>query len=283
MLLLGAHFSIAGGLHEAPLIAGRYGCTALQLFTKNSNTWKERVVTDEEIARFREVCQELGIRAVASHAAYLINLGSPEPLKHHMSKEALIHELKRSSGLHIPYVVLHPGAHMDSGEEKGCLRVAKTINEIFDRIPPSQTKLLLETTAGQGSNIGCTFEQLAFMVENIEDKDQVGFCFDTCHVFAAGYDIRTPKAYAKTMEKFDETLGLKNLCLIHLNDSKKGLGGRIDRHEHIGKGMIGPTAFKEIMNDKRLETVPKILETPKGKGKIDYDAINLKVLRDMVA
>lgn len=282
MLLLGAHFSIAGGFHEALLIARRYKCTALQLFTKNSNTWKERIVTDEEISQFHKVREEVGIRAVASHASYLINLASPEPRKHHMSKEALIHELNRSTSLNIPYVVLHPGAHMASGEEKGCLRVAETINEIFDQPPPSQTRLLLETTAGQGSNIGYTFEQLAFMVKNIGDKDRIGFCFDTCHVFAAGYDIRTPKAYAKTMEKFDEILGLKNLCLIHLNDSKKGLGSRIDRHEHITKGMIGTAAFKEIMNDKRLETIPKILETPKGKGEIDYDAINLKVLRDMV-
>ncbi len=282
LILLGAHFSIAGGLHKALLTAKRYGCTALQLFTKNSNTWKERIVTDEEIDLFRQTRKEVEITAIASHTSYLINLASPEGQKHHMSKEALIHELERSASLDIPYVVLHPGAHMESGEENGCLRIAETINEVFDRVPPGETKLLLETTAGQGTNIGYTFEQLALIIEHIKDKDRVGICFDTCHTFAAGYDIRTPEAYAKTMEKFDGILGLNNLCLLHINDSKKGLGSRIDRHEHIGKGEIGPTAFKEIMNDTRLETVPKILETPKGKGATDYDKINLGVLRNMM-
>lgn len=282
MLLLGAHFSIAGGLHKAILTAKQYSCTALQLFTKSSNTWKERIVTAEEIDLFRQAREKTGITAIASHASYLINPASPEGQKHHMSGEALVHELERSASLDIPYVVLHPGAHMESGEESGCVRVAKTINEVFDRVPSSNTRLLLETTAGQGSNIGYTFEQLALIVEHIKDKDRVGICLDTCHAFAAGYDIRTPKAYKKTMEKFDEILGLNNLYLIHLNDSKKGLGSRIDRHEHIGKGMIGTLAFKEIMNDKRLEAVPKILETPKAKGDTDYDMINLKVLRNMV-
>ncbi|MFH1675058.1 MAG: deoxyribonuclease IV [Pseudomonadota bacterium] len=282
MLLLGAHFSIAGGLHKALLTAKRYGCTALQLFTKNSNTWKERIVTDDEIDQFRQARKDTGITAIASHTSYLINPASPEGQKHHMSKEALVHELERSASLDIPYVVLHPGAHMESGEEKGCIRVAGSINEIFDRVPHSGTRLLLETTAGQGTNIGYTFEQLALIIEHIKDKDRIGICFDTCHTFAAGYDIRTPEAYAKTMEKFDGIIGLDNLYVIHMNDSKKGLGSRIDRHEHIGKGEIGAAAFKEIMNDKRLETIPKILETPKGKGEKDYDKINLEVLRNMV-
>jgi deoxyribonuclease-4 len=282
LILLGAHFSIAGGLHKALLTAKQYGCTALQLFTKNSNTWKERIVTDEEIDLFRQARKEVGITAIASHTSYLINPASPEGQKHHMSKEALVHELERSASLDIPYVVLHPGAHMESGEEKGCLKIAETINEVFDRVPPGETKLLLETTAGQGTNIGYTFEQLALIIKHIKDKDRVGICFDTCHTFAAGYDIRTPEAYAKTMEKFDGIIGLDNLYMIHMNDSKKGLGSRIDRHEHIGKGEIGATAFKEIMNEKRLETIPKILETPKGKGETDYDKINLEVLRKML-
>lgn len=282
MLLLGAHFSIAGGLHKTLLIAHRYGCTALQIFTKNSNTWKERIVTDEEIDQFRQVREEVGITAIAAHTSYLINLASPEKQKHHMSKEALVHELERSADLDITYVVLHPGAHMGSGEKNASMRVAEAVNEVFDRVPPSDTRLLLETTAGQGSNIGHTFEQLALMVKHIRDKDRVGICFDTCHAFAAGYDIRTLEAYEKTMEQFDKLLGLNNLNVIHLNDSKKGLGSHVDRHEHIGKGMIGTDAFNEIMNDTRFDTVPKILETPKGKGTIDYDAINLKALRDMV-
>lgn len=282
MLLLGAHFSIAGGLHQALVTAKRYGCTALQLFTKNSNTWKERIVTDEEVSQFHQAREDAGITAIASHTSYLINLASPEGRKLHISKEALIHELNRSASLAIPYVVLHPGAHMEIGEEKGCIRVAETINEIFDRVPPSGTRLLLETTAGQGTNVGYTFEQLALIIEHTTDKDRVGICFDTCHTFAAGYDIRTPEAYEKTIANFHRILGLNQLCLIHLNDSKKGLGSRIDRHEHIGKGEIGSAAFKEIMNDERLENVPKILETPKGKGETDYDKINLEVLRNML-
>lgn len=282
MLLLGAHFSIAGGLHKAFLIAQQYRCTALQIFTKNSTTWKERIVTDKEIDLFRKARREVGIKAIASHASYLINPASPEGRKHHLSKEALIHELNRSASLDIPYVVLHPGAHMGTGEKSACAKIAETINEIFSRVPPSRTKLLLETTAGQGSNVGYTFEQLALMIGDIKDKDRVGICFDTCHAFAAGYDIRTPETYEKTMKSLDKIIGLTNLYLIHLNDSKMGLGSRKDRHEHIGKGMIGLAAFAQIMNDKRLEHIPKILETPKGNGKTDYDAINLRVLRDMI-
>ena len=283
LLLIGAHFSIAGGLHKALLTAQRYRCTAVQIFTKNATTWKERIITQEESDLFRKVRGQTGVKAVASHASYLINLASPEERKHDMSKQAFACELKRSAMLDIPYVVLHPGSHMGTGEETGLARIAEAINQVFDHVSPSGTRLLLETTAGQGSNLGYTFEQLAFLIKSIRDKDRVGVCLDTCHVFAAGYDIRTPKTYNKTMEEFDTVIGLSNLYLIHVNDSRNELGSRKDRHEHIGKGFIGPDAFAEIMNDTRLEDIPKILETPKGDGKTDYDAINLKALRDFIS
>jgi deoxyribonuclease-4 len=284
-ILLGAHFSIAGGLHKAILTASDYGCNALQIFTKNSNQWKERILTDEDIERFNEAREATGIQIICSHSSYLINLGSPEKSKFNRSIKALKHELVRSSQLSIPYVIIHPGSHMGKGEEKGLRRVALGINKTFDAVPKMTCRLLLETTAGQGSNLGYTFEHLAQISELVEEEEQIGFCFDTCHTFAAGYDLSTKKAYQKTMKAFNSIVGLDRLCAIHLNDAKKGLGSRRDRHEHIGKGAIGIEAFRCIMNDPRLKNVPKILETPKGKGKgrLDYDRMNLKRLRSLVS
>jgi len=284
-ILLGAHFSIAGGLHKAIFTASRYGCTALQIFTKNSNQWKERTLTDEDIERFNEARELTGIESICSHTSYLINLGSPEKSKFNRSIQALKHELVRSSQLHIPYVVMHPGSHMGKGEETGLRRVALGINKTFDAAPKTTCRLLLETTAGQGSNLGYTFEHLAEIAELVEAKERIGFCFDTCHTFAAGYDFSTKKAYQKTMRAFDNIVGLDRLRAIHLNDAKKGLGSKRDRHEHIGKGAIGIEAFRCIMNDPRLKDVPKILETPKGKGKgrVDYDRMNLKRLQSLVS
>ena len=282
-ILLGAHFSIAGGLHKAILTASKYGCNALQIFTKNSNQWRERILTDEEIGRFNEVRELTGIENVCSHTSYLINLGSPERDQFNRSVRALKQELVRSSQLSIPYVIMHPGSHMGKGEEKGLRQVALGINKTFDAARKSTCRLLLETTAGQGSNLGYTFEHLAQISEWVEAKGRIGFCLDTCHVFAAGYDLRTKKAYQKTMRAFDRTLGLDRLCAIHLNDARKGLGSRRDRHAHIGKGAIGIDAFRWIMNDRRLRNVPKILETPKGKKRVDYDRMNLNLLRSLVS
>jgi deoxyribonuclease-4 len=282
-ILLGAHFSIAGGLHKALFTASAYGCTALQIFTKNANTWQERTLTDDEIERFNEARELTGIESICSHTSYVINLASPEKSKFNRSVKALKQEFLRSSQANIPYVILHPGSHMGRGEEKGLRRVALGINRTFERTPEMTCRLLLETTAGQGSNLGYTFEHLAQISELVEAKDRIGFCFDTCHTFAAGYDISTKKAYRATMQAFDSVLGLKRLFAIHLNDAKKGLGSKRDRHEHIGRGAIGIDAFRCIMNDRRLKTVPKILETPKGKGAVDYDRMNLNRLRSLVS
>lgn len=277
--LLGAHFSISKGLHEAVYTAKSYDCNALQLFTKNANTWKERVLSKQEIDLFKKSKDETGIHLIASHTSYLINLASPEKNKHFMSCQALKKELVRSSMLGIPYVVLHPGSHMGSGAKEGMNRIADSINEIFMETGDNHTRLLLETTAGQGSSLGHTFEQLSSMLGSVKNIERIGVCLDTCHIFAAGYDIRTKTAYHQTIDTFQSIIGLKNLYLIHLNDSKKSLGSRVDRHEHIGEGSIGIKAFEYVMKDERLAHIAKIIETPKEKEGKEWDKVNLKRLR----
>ena len=279
---MGAHLSIAGGLHKAVFNASEYGCSALQIFTKNANTWKERRLSDDDIEQFDAARKKTGIRWICSHAAYLINLASPDPGKFERSMEALENELVRSSQLNLPYVIMHPGSHMGAGEGTGLRRVSEGINRVFDRVPEATSQLLLETAAGQGSNVGHTFEQLAAISDKVEVKERIGFCLDTCHVFAAGYDLRTKTAYRETMQAFYRVIGLDRLRVIHLNDTKKGLGSRIDRHEHIGRGAIGINAFTFILNDPQLKGLPKIIETPKKEGPVDYDRINLNRLRSLI-
>jgi len=281
-LLLGAHFSIAGGLHKAIQTASGYGCNVLQVFTKNANTWTEPRLTQAEIGRFLAETANQGIDSVSSHGAYLINLASPDKNKRQRSITALTNELFRSAQLGIDNVIIHPGAHMGSGEKAGTERVASAIRSIMEALPDSPCKLLLETTAGQGTNLGHTFEQLAAIWAMTGHDERVGFCLDTCHVFAAGYDLRTKKTYEQTIRAFDKAIGLKRLFIVHLNDAKKALGSRIDRHEHIGAGTIGTQAFRLIMNDARLRAIPKILETPKKKDGVDYDQRNLQQLRSLV-
>ncbi len=278
---LGAHFSIAGGLHKALVRAGDYGCTAVQIFTKNASTWKERILTDQDIEAFGGARRETGIGAIASHTAYLINLASPEKKKFDRACTALTGEMTRSAQLGIPWVVHHPGAHMGTGETAGIQRIAEGINRVLHETQDNGPRLLLETCAGQGTTLGHTFEQLAAIFERVEQRDRLGFCLDTCHIFAAGYDIRTETAYHQTMAAFDRILGLDRLKVIHTNDARRELGSRVDRHHHIGKGEIGSLGFSLIMNDKRLAHIPKILETPKKEGGIDWDRRNLDCLSGM--
>jgi len=279
--LLGAHLSIAKGLHNAIYEAETLGCRALQIFTKNAHTWKERDLSNEEIQKFEIAKTETGIKSIASHTSYLINLAGNTEKKHAMSCKALEQELIRSSMLNIPYVVLHPGFHMGQGEKPGIRKIADSINKIFSKIPGNAPRLLLETSAGQGTSLAHTFKQLANMIKMIQNKDKIGICLDTCHIFAAGYDIRSKSDYIKTIDLFDSIIGIDYLDVIHLNDSKKDIGSRVDRHEHIGKGFIGIEAFKYFMNDKRFINIPKIIETPKEKAGINRDKINLKVLKNL--
>ena len=281
--LLGAHFSIAKGMHHALHEAAAYGCNTLQIFTKNASAWKEKVLKDEDIGQFKASIEETGIEKIASHTSYLINLAAVEKQKHKLACHALKQELIRSSQLSIPYVVLHPGAHMGRGVEAGIDQIAASINNIFQDTPDVRTRLLLETTAGQGTGVGHTFEQLSKIIDKIIRKDRIGVCLDTCHIFAAGYDIRTTADFRKTIKAFDTAVGLNRLHLIHLNDSKKDFGSRVDRHSHIGQGRIGLNGFRFFMNDSRFRHIPKILETDKGKKGEDWDKINLDRLRSLVS
>jgi len=280
-LLLGAHFSIAKGLHQAILSADSYNCNTLQIFTKNAQTWKEKTLTEKEIKKFKHTKEQTGIHQIISHTSYLINIAGPDKKKAEMSCEALKQEFIRCRQLDIPYTVLHPGSHMGDGEEKGINRITDNINQIFSATEEITTRLLLETTAGQGSSIGHTFEQLATIIEKIHDQSRIGICLDTCHIFAAGYDISDKKGYKNTIKDFDDIIGLKNLFVIHLNDTQKACNTRVDRHEHIGDGFIGLDAFKLIVNDSRLQNIPKILETPKLKNEQDADSINLELFRQL--
>ncbi len=280
-LILGAHFSIAKGLHKAFEEAVKYQCNALQLFTKNASTWKERYLNEAEILPFKKAMAETGIRHVAAHTSYLINIAGNDPEKTTMSADALKNELIRCDQLDIPLLVLHPGSHLGDGEALGIQRIADAVNKIFDAVPRVKTRLLLETTAGQGSNLGYTFEQIAAMIEKIDDQNRIGVCLDTCHIFAAGYDLTTKAAYRKTMDSFESVIGLSRLYLIHVNDAKKRCGSRVDRHEHIGDGEIGLDGFACLVNDPKLAAIPKILETPKKKDGKDADAVNLKRLRTL--
>ena len=280
--LLGAHFSIAGGLEKALYTAADYGCNAAQLFTKNASTWKERDITEEEAARFAVAAEKTGIREIAAHTAYLINLAALDPEKHTRSCAALGRELVRASQLAIPYVVLHPGAHMGTGEKRGIARIIDSINRVADSVGELRTRLLIETTAGQGSVLGHRFEQIAQILETVEAAEHIGACLDTCHIFAAGYDIRSAEGVARTLDEFDRTVGLRHLFLLHLNDAKKGLGSRVDRHEHIGRGKIGKAGFRAVMIEPRLRRIAKIIETPKTVAGKDWDRVNLALLRSFV-
>jgi deoxyribonuclease-4 len=280
-LLLGAHFSIAKGLDKAIIEADAYHCNTLQIFTKNASTWKEKFLTEKQIHDFIETKQKTGIDKIISHTSYLINIAGPDAKKAAMSCKALTQEVIRCGQLEIPYIVLHPGSHMGEGEQKGIQRITDNINRIFAATDGISARLLLETTAGQGTSIGHTFEQLDAIIKKVKDKSRIGICLDTCHIFAAGYDISNKKGYENTIKAFDDIIGLKKLFAIHLNDTKKACNTRVDRNEHIGEGCIGLDAFKYIMNDEQLNNIPKILETPKFKGSEDADRINLKLLRRM--
>jgi deoxyribonuclease-4 len=280
-LRLGAHESIAGGLYKAFDRAQSVGCEAVQIFVKPNRQWAVKPLTEEDIARFKAKADETGIQPVVGHASYLLNLATLDEALWTKSRDMLTVELERCEALGVPYLVLHPGSHVGAGEDAGLARVAQALGEVHAATPGFQAQILLETTAGQGSSLGHRFEHLAWLMEHAPEGERLGVCLDTCHVFAAGYELRTPEGYATTMEAFDRVIGLEQLKAIHLNDSKGDLGNRKDRHEHIGKGGIGLEGFRHIMNDPRLAGLPGLLETPKGK-ELREDAENLAALRALI-
>lgn len=280
-ILLGAHTSIAGGVDKAVERAAKIGCTTFQLFTKNSNQWKAKPLSDQVVQNYKRLIKLENLKPVIAHDSYLINLCAKDKTILKKSREAFIDELERCELLGIDYLNFHPGSHMGLGEEDGIKLIAESINIAHENTKGFKVKSMIETTAGQGTSIGFKFEQIRKIIDLVEDKKRLAVCVDTCHIFAAGYDIRTEKGYIKTFEEFDEIIGLKFLKAFHMNDSKKGLGERIDRHEHIGKGKIGLNGFRFIMNDERFFTIPKILETPKGED-MKEDVINMRKLKSLI-
>ena len=278
--LLGAHVSIAGGVFNAIPNGERIGANAIQIFSKNQTRWVSKPLSDEDAQKFRQAWAESSIREVVIHDSYLINLGSPDPALLEKSRNAFLDEMDRAEKLGVRYLVFHPGSHMKAGEEVGLNTIADSLNRLLAARPDYQVKLLLEVTAGQGTNLGYTFEQLAYIRDRVNGKERVGICLDTAHAFAAGYELRTPEGYEETFRKFDAILGLENLFAIHLNDTNKELGSHVDRHEHIGQGLLGVETFRRLINDPRFVALPKLLETP---GKEEDFKRNLDLLKSLLA
>lgn len=259
---VGAHVSIAGGVENAPLNAVAIGARAFAMFTKNQRQWKSKPLTPESVAAFRANLEKAGIapRHVLPHDGYLINVGHPDAEKREVSVQALLDEARRAETLGLVYLNFHPGSHLGQSSETECLgHIADAVNRIIAEVP--RVVPVIEATAGQGSNVGHRFEHLAAIIERVKEQSRVGVCLDTCHIFAAGYDIRTPEAYERTMAEFERVVGFGFLRGLHLNDAMFALGSRKDRHHSIGKGVLGETAFSLLMNDPRLDDLPLVLET----------------------
>jgi deoxyribonuclease-4 len=277
----GAHMSISGGLHNAFTLGQSVGCESLQIFTKNQQQWRAKPLSDLDITAFAQAHAQYSDWPLVVHDSYLINLASPKDDLWEKSIAAFGEELTRCDQLNIPYIVTHPGAHTGSGEDVALEREAVALNRLFNAGIGGNTMVLLETTAGQGTTLGYRFEHLARLFELVDRPERLGVCVDTCHLLAAGYDIRTPKAYEQTFAEFDRILGVEHIKVFHLNDSQKDLGSRVDRHTHIGEGFVGLEAFRCIVNDPRFAHLPAILETPKGEDLAD-DVRNLATLRGLV-
>jgi deoxyribonuclease IV len=270
--------SIRGGVNMAIERARSIRCTAMQIFVKNNMQWFARPLTREEIRAFLNHVERGELLSVFGHANYLINLAATNPLFHTNSIQALAEELVRADQLELPFLVLHPGAHLGAGEQAGLEKIVDSVDDVFRKIPKVRTKIALEITAGQGSCIGYRFEHLAHIIANVREPERLRVCLDTAHLFAAGYEIGSEPGVRKIFREFDRVIGRSRLVAIHVNDSKTGRGSRVDRHEHIGKGLIGLDAFRFIMRSPRFRKIPKVLETPKGKD-LAEDVINLKTLQ----
>ena len=275
-MLLGVHCSIQGGLHNAFHEAESLGIDTFQIFTKNQRQWKERIIDTQEKSKFLDDYKTSRIKMVFSHASYLINLASNDDVLWECSVRALIGEVQRCRDLGLAFTIVHPGSAKELSEQKGIKKIIMALKTILHATKNSTVKILLENTAGQGSSIGYRFEHLKQIMDGV-DSSSIGMCFDTCHAFAAGYDIRTKGGFETTMEELDNIIGLKHLHAIHLNDSKGELGSSLDRHEHIGKGKLGLEPFRQIMN--RFTHIPKVIETPKKDA---MDVVNLEILRGLI-
>lgn len=279
-MYIGAHMSISGGVHKAVELADSIGCTAVQLFTKNNNQWKSKPLTDMEIEQFKSVWKSSGVKMIVAHTGYLINLANPSE-NWEKSMESMELEMIRADQLGIAYLVLHPGSHLGNGEDWGIKKIADSLNSLYAKHPELTVMVLLETTAGQGTNLGYTFEQLDRIIKLTDQPSRFGICFDTCHVFASGYDIKSVCGYEDTIAKFDKILGLDNLKAFHLNDSKYEFATKVDRHENIGEGTLGLEPFRMILNDKRFKEIPMLLETPK-ENDLENDIKNLAALKSLI-
>lgn len=262
MKYIGAHVSASGGVQNAPLNAMKIGANAFALFTKNQRQWNAKPLEKENIEAFKQNLEYAGIlpKHVLPHDSYLINLGHPDLEKRQKSYEAFLDEVKRCEELGLELLNFHPGSHLKEVSEEKCMdMIAENLNRILDQT--QNVTMVIENTAGQGTNLGYRWEHLAYIIEKVEDKARMGVCLDTCHLFSAGYDIRTPETYAKTMEEFARIVGFGYLRGMHINDAKPELGSRVDRHHSLGKGTIGLEAFKLIMQDSRMDDIPLVLET----------------------
>jgi deoxyribonuclease-4 len=280
----GSHLSVAGGLHLAPLTAKKYGFATVQLFTKAPSQWAAKAIANEEALQFRQTMKETGLRSATVHDCYLINLASPDEALWRKSVEAFVDEVQRAEKIGADYLVTHPGAHLGAGEEEGLARVARALDEVCEHCPDPNVTILLETTAGQGTSLGHRFEHLARILELMAKPRRFGVCLDTCHVFAAGYPLAPRNRYHATLREFDRLIGLERLKVFHVNDSKKPLGSRVDRHEHIGRGCLGLEPFRLLANDSRFKDTPMILETPKEVHPEfgDMDQVNFQTLQGLV-
>ena len=288
---LGAHMSIAGGLPRAVDRAKASRCDALQIFTKSAGQWRARELPSDEIALFRKRVADTGIHPVVAHNSYLINVAAAAPALRAQSIAALGDELDRAESLGLDGLVMHPGSYTSGTEAGGLGLIGDAIRRLLEKRPASKTMILLEHTAGQGTNLGHRFEHLAAILERVDGSPKVGVCLDTCHLLTAGYDLCTSEGYAQTFEEFDRIVGLDRIKVFHLNDSKKPCGSRVDRHEHIGRGCLGLEPFRRLLNDPRFSGLPMLLETPKLESKASkrrsdvdpWDARNLRTLRNLIA
>ncbi len=281
MVRLGAHMSIAGGVDQAVLRGVQVGCEAIQIFTKSPNRWAPRPLADDEVARFRQAQAETGIEPIFAHDSYLVNVASPDPALWEKSLADLLEEMEHCEALGLPWLVMHPGAHMGAGEEEGMRRIAHALDIIHERTPGYRTRILLETTAGAGTIVGERFANLRSLLGQVKVPERLGVCFDTCHVFAAGYELRTREGYEATMQELDEVVGLARVEAFHLNDSAGDRGTHLDRHEHIGQGHLGLDAFRWLLNDPRFADRPMVLETDKSAD-MHEDVEDLARLRSLM-